>query len=361
MMKPTQRHLAFSCALSFLGVLAAPSPLFGQTNVTAYLPVVEPGRSLVGIPVDYPPFLSGTVSQFISPATLQIAETDNAGVPLPSLHQPCYLEIVGPSSHPWLGHRLELNEDATRQSASGWVVLEATSPRNTTSPQAGFAGASVVIRPHLTLQAIFEGSLATRLPELRAETLKFWATLPGQSPWAVEPRSSPQGNFLWVTISPGRTRAVQPDEAILPPGNSVQVESRLAANLRTSLTGLKKNHPCRVPLSAGPNLLAYPYPVEMRLGVDWGDPSSGIKGSAEARNSDQVSFWSQEARRFLTYGYFQAPGSAQGIWREIRTQGGSQPAWAGVLARPVIIEPGEGWIFRKISADPFHTFYPPRF
>jgi hypothetical protein len=99
----------------------------------------------------------------------------------------------------------------------------------------------------------------------------------------------------------------------------------------------------------------------MRLGVDWGDPSSGIKGSADARNSDKVSFWSQEARRFLTYGYFQAPGSAQGIWREIRTQGGSQLGWAGVISGPVIIEPGEGWIFRKISADPFHTFYPPRF
>ena len=238
--------------------------------------------------------------------------------------------------------------------------MDTSSPRNTDFLRPDIAGASVVLRPHLTLQALFEKSLSPRLPELRAEMLKFWCSAPGKSPWIVEPRNAPPGRLLWLALSQGRIRSAQMDETVLPPGSSVQVESRLATSLRTSLTGLAKKHACRLPLSAGPNLLAYPYRAPMRLGFDWGNPSSGVIGSSEVRNSDQISFWSQDARRFLTYGYFQPSGSPQGIWREIRSLGGSVPSWGAQPPQPVILEPGEGWIYRKISADPNHTFNPPK-
>jgi hypothetical protein len=359
MMKSIPRQSLFSCALSLLGMLGTPGSLFGQA-ATAYLPVVEPGRSLIGVPLDYPPLLSGNISRFLPPSSLQLAESDSSGESWPLSSHHCYLEIVGPFNHPWLGHRLEVDEVATRKAGGGVVALDLASTLNTAWPRPDLAGASVVIRPHLTLQGLFEKNLSYRLAELRAEALKFWLSAAGGPPWLVEPRSSPQGGLVWAALSKGRIQPVQEGETILPPGKSVQVESRLLTTLRTSLTGVPKTHPCRSPLSAGPNLLAYPYPAPMRLGFDWGNPSSGVIGSSEVRNSDQISFWSQDARRFLTYGYFQPSGSPQGIWREIRSLGGSVPSWGAQPPQPVILEPGEGWIYRKISADPNHTFNPPK-
>lgn len=353
-----QTKLAGLLATIALFGLPLSSAVMGQPT-SGFLNAIEPGRSLVGIPIQYPALLSGTISQLISETSLQISEPGNQGMPLQIPEIPMVLEIVAPPGHPCLGHRLELDEVATRQATPGIICIDLASSLNTISPSADLVGADVNIRPHLTIGGLYERTLARRLPELRAEVLKFWFTTSFRSPFLIEPRGSPQGGLIWVVPSTGRMRYAQLDETILSPGSCVQVESRLSSSLRTSLTGLARTNPCRFPVSSGPNLLSYPYPVPMRLGIDWGNPGSGLRGSVEPQSCDQISFWSEETKRFLTYGYFQAPGTQQGVWREIRNPTGSQPSWAGAPAKTVVFEAGEGWILRKANPDPKHTFYPP--
>lgn len=86
---------------------------------------------LVGFPVHSPALDAGTVGSVVGTLVgWSPSFTDRPFGSALRTGQEYYAEVVGPAGHAWLGHRLELDENATRSREDHSLVI-ATSPYNT--------------------------------------------------------------------------------------------------------------------------------------------------------------------------------------------------------------------------------------
>ena len=112
----------------------------------------------MGVTVQNPPASVGTIANGDKSGALLKSDQPGEWVNLLLSGRHYFLEISGPSQHPWVGHRLEIDEPATRALAANQVRWEAESPANTRVPDATLAGATYQIRPHITLGELFATS-----------------------------------------------------------------------------------------------------------------------------------------------------------------------------------------------------------
>lgn len=271
-----------------------------------------------------------------------------------------YAEVVAPSSHVWFGHRLELDEDATRaRTDHGLVVMP--SPLNTRGlPDASMIGAQVEVHRHLTVEALWGETVKNRLIFGREKGDGFLFSVAGPGTpggtRSATPRLDSQNLLAWLDpYSASLAKINQP--LVIPPGTAVAMTFGERRGSALGFSGDTKTWPTALPLQAGINLLAYPYPRDLRLGVDWGTTREGFQGAAKpSPTQDRLEIWAGK-HRFIYAPELQADGGIR--WRLLHPVFTNRD-WASPPSYLNQIPIGQGFVLRKAKADPRHFFYPPK-
>jgi len=343
--------------LAFFGPLSG----FGKAeDGQPYLLTTFNRLELIGFPVHQPAVDSGVVS---SVSGVVIGWSPNFqgapfGTSLPTGGE-YYAEVVGPSTHPWLGQRFELDEVATRTRSDNGLVV-ANSPFNTRGvPDQTLAGAQVEVRRHLTVDGLWGESVRNRIlfGGEKASTFSFAVNVP-QSVGGVRtiiPTLDQSGNLSWRDSDLPSVQT--PPACIVPPGTSVGIAFGERRGSALGLTGSTRTWPTATPLQAGVNLLSYPYSSDLRLGIDWGTPADGFKGlSNPLPTQDRIELVEGNAR--LCYApELQSNGKLR--WRLLDPIYISK-RWATPSSYLERIPVGQGFILRKNKSDTKHFFRPPQ-
>ena len=152
--------------VALFSILSTSSVFCLQAQETAgYSIALEKDLELVGIPLQNPALSSGQVTAVQSGPVIvwkpSFTDTSFGSALLPNSEY--YVEVVGPTTHPWLGHRFELNESATR-TRTDHALVPATSPWNTKGPiNSSLIGAVIEVHPHLTLPYLVDDTLLRRI------------------------------------------------------------------------------------------------------------------------------------------------------------------------------------------------------
>ena len=329
--------------------------LQGQ-ETAGYSLALEKDFELVGVPLQHPALSSGSVTAVQSAAVIQWTPsfTDTAfGSALVSGSE-YYAEVVGPTTHPWLGQRLELDETATR-TRNDHALVATTSPWNTKGPiDRSLVGATIEVRPHITLPYLVDDTLLRRIQSggENPKSFQFFLPFPGATSLAAQANLL-GSTALWQELT--TARILRPEEIILPPGSSFGLKFGERRGLSRGFTGVVRKVPCPVPLQKGTNYISYPFAKDLRLGVDWGTPANGLRvgSGGHAMQADKIIL--QNGNTSLTYGLSQTKQGFQWLRVNSRTYLWNTPPQ--VLEK---IPAGEGFILVKTVADPNHSFPLPK-
>jgi hypothetical protein len=315
---------------------------------------------LVGFPVHSPALDTGTVSSV--GGTLvgwSPSFTDRPFGTALRAGQEYYAEVVGPTGHAWLGHRFELDEAVTKARTDHGLVA-ATSPLNTRGlPNSSLAGARLEVRPHLSVAGLWGETVRNRIAYggEKDASFSFSVAAPGtpagtRSVTASLPRlTDPLG---WIDSF---TKALVTQPMLMAPGTAVAVTFGQKRGSSLGFTGESRSWPTAAPLQAGVNLLAYPYPKDMRLGVDWGTSREGFRGLAKPSPAqDRIDLLAGTSRRSFAP-EIQPKGGIR--WRLLNPIS-TNARWALPASYLDTLPVGEGFILRKNRADAGHVFYPPQ-
>lgn len=354
--------LSFPLLPLSISALVLGAPLRSQAQeAVPYLVGTGTQLELVGFPVHSPALDAGTVSSVAGTlVTWSPSFTDRSFGSALRTGQEYYAEVVGPVGHAWLGHRLELDEAATRVRTDHSLVIVA-SPYNTRGmPNATLAGARLEVRSHLTVDGLWGETVRNRIVYGGESAAGFSFSLPApgtasgtRSVTASLPR--PANALEWIDSFAQGTRVTQP--LLIPPGTAVAVTFGQRRGSSLGLTAESRSWPTAAPLQAGANLLAYPYPKDMRLGVDWGTAKEGFRGrNLPSASQDRIDLQTGTVRQMFAP-ESQSNGTIR--WRRL------DPAranfrWATPTSYLDCIPVGEGFILRKAKADTNHFFYPPK-
>jgi hypothetical protein len=328
-----------------------------QAQETAgYSLTLEKDLELVGVPLQHPALSSGPVTAVQSAAVIQWTPSfkDTAfGSALVSGSE-YYVEVAGPATHPWLGHRFELNESATR-TRTDHALIPATSPWNTKGPiNSSLVGATIEVHPHITLPYLVDDTLLRRIQSGGETPKSFQFFLPFPVPASLSAQVSLSGStLLWKDSA--TARALRTEELILPPGSSFGLKFGDQRGFSRGFTGVVRKVPCSVPLKKGTNYISYPFAKDLRLGVDWGTPANGLRAGTggHAMQADKIIL--RDGNTSLTYGLSQTKQGFQWLRVNSRTYLWNTPPQ--VLEK---IPAGEGFILVKTVADPNHFFPLPK-
>lgn len=334
------------------------TPLRSQSQeAVPYLVGTGTQLELLGFPVRAPALDAGTVN---SVAGTVIGWSPSFGDrPFGSglrTGQEYYAEVVGPAGHAWLGHRLELDEAASRTRTDHGLVIAASTDNTRGMPNTTLAGARLEIRPHLTVPGLMQDTIERRVIHGGEKTESFQFFLPssdGSNFWAI-PFVSGKGGTFWVDQKTLRT--VPGSQLVVPPGSSVGMMFGNLRGLNIGLTGEAGNTPVAKPLLAGFNFASYPFSRDMRVGLDWGNQASGFRGANSPRGADRIEI--PIGNRRLIYSPESGAGSNALRWRMVnpaRRQEWKQPA-EYLDQIPV----GQGFLIWKSQPDSNHFFYPPK-
>ena len=326
-------------------------------DTAGYSLTLEKDLELVGIPLQHPALSSGPVTAVPSATVIQWTPsfTDTTfGSALVSGSE-YYAEVVGPTTHPWLGHRLELDEAATR-TRSDHALVAATSPWNTKGPiDSSLAGATIEVRPHITLPYLVDDTLLRRIQSggENPKSFQFFLPYPGSASLAAQANLS-VGKLLWQQLT--TARILRPEEIILPPGSAFGLKFGDRRGLSRGFSGVVRTVPCPAPLQKGFNYVSYPFPRDLRLGIDWGSSIEGFKSGLIPKGLDRIELCQGAQRK--RYSLFSATPSGPARWRLIN--GARTDQWASPAQYLEKVDVGEGFLIWKEKADPLHTFRIPK-
>jgi hypothetical protein len=326
-------------------------------ETAGYALTLEKDLELVGVPLQQPPLSSGPVTAVQSAALIQWTPsfTDTTfGSALVSGSE-YYAEVVGPTTHPWLGHRLELDEAATRN-RSDHALVAATSPWNTKGPiDSSLAGATIEVRPHITLPYLVDDTLLRRIQSggEKPKSFQFFLPYPGSTSLAAQVNLS-GSTLLWQDLATART--LRPEELVLPPGSAFGIKFGDRRGLSRGFSGVVRTVPCAAPLQKGHNYVSYPFPRDLRLSVDWGSSIEGFKSGPTPKGLDRIELCQGVQRK--RYSLFSATPSSPARWRLINSTRADQ--WASPSQYLEKLDAGEGFLIWKEKADPLHTFRLPQ-
>ena len=328
-----------------------------QAQETAgYSITLEKDLELVGVPLQHPALASGAVTAVQSGPIIQWTPsfTDTAfGSALISGSE-YYAEVVGPATHPWLGHRLELDEVATR-TRTDHALIPTASAWNTKWPaDNSLVGATIEVHPHITLPYLADDTLLRRIQSggENPKSFQFFLPFPGSVSLSAQVNLS-GSTLLWQQSD--SARPLRSEELILPPGYSFGLKFGDRRGLSRGFTGVVRKVPCPVPLQKGTNYISYPFAKDLRLGVDWGTPANGLRvgTGGHAMQADKIIL--QNGNTSLMYGLSQTKQGFQWLRVNSRTYLWNIPPQ--VLEK---IPAGEGFILVKTVADPNHSFPLPK-
>jgi hypothetical protein len=310
---------------------------------------------LVGFPVHQPALDTGVV-QSVAGTLISWAPsyTERPCGSALVFNQEYYAEIVGPANHPWLGHRLELDEATSRARTDHGLVTTASSLNTRGLPDPTLAGAQLEIRQHLTVPGLWGEMVKNQILFGGEKSSAFSFIFSG---YATNRTFIPsiQGAVLSWIGSKEVTAVVE--KGIIPPGSAVGVVFGGRHGSALGFTGMARTWPTATPLQAGNNLLAYPYSTDMRLGLDWGGTNHGFRGlSRPSPNQDRIDLL-EGTKRQSFYPEKQSNGTIR--WRQ------ADPVffttkWALPASYLDVLPAGQGIVFVKKIADPKHFFYPPQ-
>jgi len=341
--------------LSLLSLLCAPC-LQGQ-ETAGYSITLEKDLELVGVPLQHPALSSGPVTAVQSASMIQWTPsfTDTSfGSALVSGSE-YYAEVVSPTNHPWLGHRFELDEAATRPRSDHALVV-ASSPWNTKGPiDRTLVGATIEVRPHITLPYLVDDTLLRRIQSggENPKSFQFFLPFAGSASLAAQANMS-GGKLLWQELTTART--LRPEELVLPPGSSFGIKFGDRRGLSRGFSGLVRTTPCPAPLQKGYNYVSYPFPRDLRLSVDWGSSIEGFKSGSTPRGLDRIELCQGVQRK--RYALFSAIPSGPARWRLVDSTRADQ--WASPAQYLEKVDVGEGFLIWKEKADPLHIFRIPK-
>ena len=332
------------------------SCLQGQ-ETAGYSLTLEKDLELVGVPLQHPALSSGPVTAVQSAAVIQWTPSfkDTAFGSALVTGSEYYVEVVGPATHAWLGHRLELDEAATR-TRSDHALVAASSTWNTKGPiDSSLIGATIEVHPHLTLPYLVDDTLLRRIQSGGENPKSFQFFLPFPFPASL----SAQVNLLGSTLlwrDSATARALRTEELILPPGSAFGIKFGDRRGLSRGFTGIVRKIPCPVPLQKGYNYVSYPFPRDLRLGIDWGSSLEGFKSGPTPNGLDRIELCQGVQRK--SFALYSANPSGLVRWRLINSARLDQ--WASPLEYLEKLDAGEGFVIWKEKADPLHTFRIPK-
>jgi len=343
--------------IALFSFVSTSSVLCLQAQETAgYSITLEKDLELVGVPLQHLALASGAVTAVQSGPIIQWTPsfTDTAfGSALLSGSE-YYAEVVGPAAHPWLGHRLELDEVATR-TRTDHALIPTASAWNTKWPaDNSLVGATIEVHPHITLPYLADDTLLRRIQSggENPKSFQFFLPFPGSVSLSAQVNLS-GSTLLWQESASART--LRSEELILPPGYSFGLKFGDRRGLSRGFTGVVRKVPCPVPLQKGTNYISYPFAKDLRLGVDWGTPANGLRvgTGGHAMQADKIIL--QNGNTILTYGLSQTKQGFQWLRVNPRTYLWNTPPQ--VLDK---IPAGEGFMLVKTVADPNHFFPLPK-
>lgn len=309
------------------------------------------GTEAVHFPLQHNPIGEGKITRVPSSLTFEITVT--SGEPKQFSACPHFLAVVGPAGHPLLGDRFELDEVATRALSGNQLVLE-PSPLNTDPlVDSRWIGAEFEVIPHWTLQDTLSEMIRRKLTSpLPRPAPTLWMPFGERVPQKIVPRmtAGPQSRLCWVADN---KKILSGAKTVLPPGSSFLIKSACTNGYGFSLGGDRRMAPCRVPLLAGPNLVGYPYPVDLRLGIDWGGQADGLVPSQSPKECDQIFLYS--GKDLQIYGFHISYG-----WLPILGLGSEGVRWDTSSPRLEVIPAGCGFVVFKMKPDSKHIFQPPQ-
>jgi hypothetical protein len=344
-------HVALFSFLSTFSVFCL------QAQETAgYSITLEKDLELVGVPLQHLALASGGVTAVQSSSIIQwtpsFTDTAFGAALVPGSEY--YAEVVGPAAHPWLGHRLELDEAATR-TRTDHALIPTASAWNTKWPaDNSLVGATIEVHPHITVPYLADDTLLRRIQSggENPKSFQFFLPFPGLTSLSAQVSLS-GGAMLWQQST--SARPLRSEELILPPGYSFGLKFGDRRGLSRGFTGVVRKVPCPVPLQKGTNYISYPFAKDLRLGVDWGTPANGLRvgTGGHAMQADKIIL--QNGNTSLTYGLSQTKQGFQWLRVNSRTYLWNTPPQ--VLEK---IPAGEGFILVKTVADPNHFFPLPK-
>ena len=318
---------------------------------------LEKDLELVGVPLQHPALASGPVSAVQSGSIIQwtpsFTDTPFGTALVSGLDY--YAEVVGPATHPWLGHRLELDETATR-TRSDHALIPTASTWNTKWPtDNALVGATIEVHPHITLPYLANDTVLRRIQSggENPKSFQFFLPYPGSTSLAAQANLS-GGKVLWQELN--TVRALRPEETILPPGTAFGLKFGDCRGLSRGFSGVVRTVPCPAPLQKGYNYVSYPFPRDLRLGLDWGTSLEGFKSGPTPKGSDRIELCQGAQRK--RYSLFSANPGGPARWRLINNARADQ--WASPAQYLEKLDAGEGFLIWKEKANPLHTFRPPQ-
>ena len=330
--------------------------LQGQ-ETAGYSLTLEKDLELVGVPLQHPALASGAVTAVQSGPIIQWTPsfTDTSfGSALVSGSE-YYAEIVGPTTHPWLGHRFELDEAATRLRSDHALVPSSSVWNTKGSVDASLAGATIEVHPHITVPYLADDTLLRRTQSGGENPKSFQFFLPFPGLTSLSAQVSLSGNsMLWQQSN--SARPLRSEELILPPGSSFGLKFGDRRGLSRGFSGIVRTAPCAAPLQKGHNSVSYPFPRDLRLGIDWGSSLEGFKSGSTPKGLDRIELCQGVQRK--RYALFSATSSGPARWRLINSARTDQ--WASPAQYLEKVDVGEGFLIWKEKADPLHTFRVPK-
>ena len=268
----------------------------------------------------------------------------------------CYGEVVGPTNHPALGHRLEIDEISSLIAKGGRVVFQ-TSTLNTMSPAlALLPGTEVSVREHIDLTLLFGTTIRNQvlLGGQRAEGYCFYLNRgTGADILFLTTFLSPQGLLRWV----GPDGKFQKREfTTIPLGSALGLKFGSFRGPALGFTGEQRTTGLPLPLQKGWNLLSYPFPRDLRLCIDWGGLQSGIRGGPTPLDADRLQI--HEGSRNAIYALEVPAGGQAPRWRQIHS--GRKDQWKTPATYLDVLPVGQGFLLWKGSDAPNHRFDPPK-
>jgi YVTN family beta-propeller protein len=265
---------------------------------------LRPGTQSFGANVLNPAVFTGIVSSSTATSITVGEQSGLAAVADPARRY--YVEII---NGPHTGHRFDL------QSISAFACfIIPDSPNNTTSLAAvDWSGARVQIRPHLTLGSVFDpvrfqaSSVADG-----ADQVLFYSGSSYITCWlrtnGVERRWVLNGDASFTSMN----------DMLLPPGTGLMLQIASAAPPPLLLTGGVRANAFAIPLQAGYNLVANPWPLDLTPSAAGMTSLASFTAGISPALADQIQLWSGDANPSLT-GYtgfwlLQRPGQALSTW-----------------------------------------------